>query len=31
MLYEFIESQYGSERYRSLLKNLEEACRDPAT
>ena len=31
MLREFIESQYGSDEYRSLMKNLEEARRKPST
>jgi hypothetical protein len=30
-LYEFIESQYSTDKYRSLLRNLEEARRKPST
>jgi hypothetical protein len=30
-LHEFIESQYGPDEYRSLLRNLENARRKPST
>jgi hypothetical protein len=30
-LHDFIESQYGTDGYRSLLRNLDDARRKPAT
>jgi hypothetical protein len=30
-LYDFVESQYGIDLYRSLLRNLDDARRKPST